>query len=108
MKGNWKKLLLAGIVLVEVISAVLAWRDLGSRSDDQVRGNKKTWRVFIVLNPGNSLAYWIFGRSAALVPRRERAGRPKSVSRVLRPAQVDYRPAARRPSAIPSFQSRAS
>jgi len=49
-------------VLMEVVSAVLAWRDLGWRTDDQVRGNKKTWRVFIVLNPGNSFAYWIFGR----------------------------------------------
>jgi hypothetical protein len=66
MKGKPKKLLLGGLVLVQVISAVLAWRDLGGRTDDQVLGNKKTWRVFIVLNPGNSFAYWICGRSAAL------------------------------------------
>jgi hypothetical protein len=65
MKGKPKKLLLGGLVLVQVISAVLAWRDLGSRSNDEVRGSKKTWRVFIVLNPGNSFAYWIFGRNAA-------------------------------------------
>ncbi len=53
-------------MLVQMISAVLAWRDLGSRSNDQVRGSKKIWRVFIALNPGNSFAYWIFGHSAAL------------------------------------------
>ncbi len=66
MKGKPKKLLLGGLVLAQVISAVLAWRDLGSRSNDQVRGSKKTWRVFIALNPGNSFAYWIFGRSATV------------------------------------------
>ena len=66
MKGHLTKLLLGGLVLAQVISAVLAWRDLGSRSNDQVRGSKKAWRVFIVLNPGNSFAYWILGRSAAL------------------------------------------
>jgi len=61
-------------VLVQVISAVLAWRDLGLRTADQVRGNKKSWRVFIVLNPGNSFAYWIFGRSAALDVRQGATG----------------------------------
>ncbi len=66
MKEKPKKLLLGGLVLVQVISAVLAWRDLGSRSNDEVRGSKKMWRVFIALNPGNSLAYWIFGRSATV------------------------------------------
>ena len=62
MKGKPKKLLLGGLVLVQVVSAVLAWRDMGSRSNDQVRGSKKTWRGVIVLNPGNSFGYWIFGR----------------------------------------------
>lgn len=66
MKAKPKKLLLGGLLLLEVVSAQLAWRDLSWRADDQVRGSKKTWRVFMILNPGNSLAYWAFGRKAAL------------------------------------------
>jgi hypothetical protein len=62
VNGKLKKLLLGGLVAVEVVSAGLAWRDLSRRGDDQVRGHKKAWRVFIVLNPGNSFVYWISGR----------------------------------------------
>ena len=65
MAQKSKTLLLWALVLIEVNSAVLAWRDLSWRSDGQVRGKKKTWRVFIVLNPGNSFVYWIFGRRGA-------------------------------------------
>jgi hypothetical protein len=50
------------VLTVEVVAAVLAWRDLRRRSDDQVRGRKNAWRVFISINPGNSLIYWAFGR----------------------------------------------
>ena len=59
------KQLLGGLVAVEVVSAALAWRDLASRNDDRVRGNKNAWRVFMVLNPGNSVVYWVFGRRRA-------------------------------------------
>jgi hypothetical protein len=62
MKEKPKKVLLGGLVGVDVVSAALAWRDLRRRNDDQVRGNKRAWRALIVLNPGNSFAYWIFGR----------------------------------------------
>lgn len=62
MKQKPNTPLLIGIVAVEVISAVLAWRDLGRRSEDQLRGTKNLWRVFISINPGNSLVYWAFGR----------------------------------------------
>jgi hypothetical protein len=54
--------LLIGLVAVEIVSAVLAWRDLDRRRDDQVRGNKHAWRAFISMNPGNSLIYWAAGR----------------------------------------------
>jgi hypothetical protein len=50
------------VVVIEVVSAALAWRDLARRSDDQVRGKKNIWRVFITINPGNSLVYWAVGR----------------------------------------------
>jgi hypothetical protein len=62
MKRKPNKLILGGLVAASVISGALAWRDLARRGDSQVRGNKKVWRLFIVLNPGNSLAYWLFGR----------------------------------------------
>ena len=50
------------VVAVETVSAVLAYRDLAHRSDEQVRGPKRLWRIVMALNPGNSIAYWIFGR----------------------------------------------
>ena len=53
---------LAAVVAAQVVSAAFAWRDLARRSDDQVRGHKIVWRTFIVMNPGNSVAYWLFGR----------------------------------------------
>jgi hypothetical protein len=62
MKQKPNTPLLVGLVAVEAISAVLAWRDLGCRSEDQVRGRKDLWCVFISINPGNSLVYWAFGR----------------------------------------------
>jgi len=62
MNGKPKKLLLGWLVAVEVVSAALAWRDLSRRRDDQVRGRKKAWRAAMLLNPGNSVLYWAFGR----------------------------------------------
>lgn len=50
------------VVGAQVVSSALAWRDLGQRSDDQVRGPKNLWRVIVTVNPGNSIAYWLFGR----------------------------------------------
>ena len=50
------------VVAVEAAAAALAYRDLARRSQDQVRGPKALWRIFIAINPGNSLAYWIVGR----------------------------------------------
>lgn len=59
---NVPKPLLVGLVATELVSAVFAWRDLARRNNDQIRGAKGGWRVFITLNPGNSLAYWAFGQ----------------------------------------------
>jgi hypothetical protein len=50
------------IVVAEIVSAGLAWRDLARRSDHQVRGKKNLWRAVIAINPGNSLVYWVVGR----------------------------------------------
>jgi len=55
-------LLAAILVPFEVVLAVLAWRDLNRRTDEQVRGKKRLWRKFILINPGNSIIYWLLGR----------------------------------------------
>jgi hypothetical protein len=57
-----KKRLVAIIVPIQVVLAALAWRDLARRSDDRVRGKKDFWRVFVLLNPGNAVFYWLCGR----------------------------------------------
>jgi hypothetical protein len=62
MTRQRKWLLAAILVPIEVVLAVLAWQDLDRRADDQVRGNKRLWRVFVSINPGNSIIYWLFGR----------------------------------------------
>ena len=62
MMSKRTKVLIAIVVPIQVFLAVLAWRDLTHRSDDRVRGKKIVWRVFVLLNPGNSLIYWLVGR----------------------------------------------
>jgi hypothetical protein len=60
--GQRKKLLLGMVILIGVVSCALAWRDIARRNDDEVRGPKFVWRIFLAMNPGNSLFYWLFGR----------------------------------------------
>lgn len=57
-----RKTLLASVVVVDLVLAVLAWRDITRRTDDAVRGSKRMWRLAIMANPGNALAYWVVGR----------------------------------------------
>jgi hypothetical protein len=57
-----RKRLLAVIACVQVVLAVLAWRDLAKRPNHLVRGKKRLWRAATLLNPGNSIFYWLFGR----------------------------------------------
>ena len=56
------KPVVVALVAIQTASALIALRDLAARPDDQVRGSKKFWRIFVALNPGNSLAYWAVGR----------------------------------------------
>ncbi len=49
-------------IAAQTASAVLAWRDLARRTNDQVRGSKNLWRLIVTINPGNSIAYWLIGR----------------------------------------------
>jgi hypothetical protein len=61
-----KPALLAALIAVDLVAAIFAWRDLNRRSDDEVRGSKRLWRVAIVANPGNSFVYWLVGRTRPL------------------------------------------
>jgi hypothetical protein len=56
------KEVVVALVAVEAVSAAFAFRDLARRTDDEVHGPKLLWRIIIGINPGNSLAYWVFGR----------------------------------------------
>jgi hypothetical protein len=62
MSRRQKAVLATIVVPLQVALAVLAWRDMAWRSDADVRGPKRFWRIFVVLNPGNSLLYWLFAR----------------------------------------------
>lgn len=62
MKHKPNKYVLAVLVAVEVISATLTFRDLKRRSAEEIRGSKRFWRIVSLVNPGNSIAYWVFGR----------------------------------------------
>jgi hypothetical protein len=50
------------VVVVDLVSAAFTFRDLRGRDETQIRGSKRFWRIASVANPGNSLAYWLFGR----------------------------------------------
>jgi hypothetical protein len=62
MSSNRKTRLLAAVVAAEIVAAIFAWRDMDRRADDAVRGSRKFWRIVMLANPGNALAYWAFGR----------------------------------------------
>jgi len=57
-----RKRIIAIVVPIQIVLALLAWRDLARRPATQIRGPKTFWRVFVSLNPGNSVAYWAIGR----------------------------------------------
>ena len=61
-KSRRGKAVLGVVVVAQTVSCALAWRDLAQRADDQVRGSKNVWRFIVTINPGNSIAYWLFGR----------------------------------------------
>jgi hypothetical protein len=61
MKRPDKRVVVA-VVVLQMVSAALAYRDLAKRRDDAVRGPRLLWRVVMAANPGNSIAYWVLGR----------------------------------------------
>ncbi|HWE68736.1 MAG TPA: hypothetical protein VG205_00155 [Acidimicrobiales bacterium] len=62
MARRTKLVLGAALVVVDLVSAALTFRDLRGRDESQIRGSKRFWRIATIANPGNSLAYWLFGR----------------------------------------------
>lgn len=64
-----QKLVIAVVVPLEVVSAVFAWRDLSQRDDAEIHGSKRFWRLFMAMNPGNSLLYWLVAPSRASMSR---------------------------------------
>lgn len=53
---------IAAFVVASIISAIFAWRDLNARPEAAIRGSRLGWRAAILLNTGNSFAYWLCGR----------------------------------------------
>lgn len=90
-----RKRLLAIVVPAEVVLAVAAWRDLARRPEELVRGSKKLWRRLVLLNPGNSVLYWLFGRRRTpldLASRARRIGSPKTVTAGMAGSNVSASP----------------
>jgi len=49
-------------VVAHVIVVTLTWRDIRYRTDDQIRGSKRLWRIASAGQMGNALVYWLFAR----------------------------------------------
>jgi len=62
MKRRLSRCEIAGLAVLHVVVVALTWRDINGRPAAEVRGNKKFWRVFSVLNMGNAAVYWLVGR----------------------------------------------
>ncbi len=65
MERKPNKYVLAAFTVVHVVVVTLTWRDIRSRPEEQVRGNKRFWRVFSALNTANAVVYWLVGRRRA-------------------------------------------
>lgn len=61
-KKQTNKLIAIPFLLLHIAVAIVTWRDIGERSDRQVRGPKAVWRAASAINTIGSLAYWLFGR----------------------------------------------
>jgi hypothetical protein len=70
MQKKWSQLTTAqrvgvlALIAVQAALAAFAQRDLGARSDDEVRGPKLLWRI-VTLNTFGAVAYIVVGRRPA-------------------------------------------
>jgi hypothetical protein len=62
--SRWKpnRPILVVLVVLHIIVTTITLRDLGRRTDAEVRGPRLFWRVFTPLQMGNSALYWLVGR----------------------------------------------
>ncbi len=58
-------LVLGAILLAHLVIARFVWRDLGRRTDAQVRGSKRVWRIATGVNSAASVLYLLVGRRRA-------------------------------------------
>jgi hypothetical protein len=72
--SRWKpsRPTLVVLVVLHIVVTTITLRDLSRRTDAQVRGPRRFWRVFTPLQMGNSALYWLVGR------RRETETTPTS------------------------------
>jgi hypothetical protein len=62
-QGTLQKLKpLAVVIPVHIAVTAFTWRDLRSRAPEQVRGNKRLWRIASGANTLGSLLYFTLGR----------------------------------------------
>jgi hypothetical protein len=60
--------LIAALAVAHVVVTTLVWRDLRRRTDDQVRGSKRLWRIASMANMSNSVVYVLIGRKRSEQP----------------------------------------
>jgi hypothetical protein len=72
--SRWKpsRRILVVLVVLHIIVTAITLRDLGRRTDTQVRGSRLFWRVFTPLQIGNSAVYWLVGRRRNSEPTEHR------------------------------------
>jgi hypothetical protein len=63
-----RKQILTIVAIIHIVLVSLTLRDLGRRPDASVRGPKRLWRTWAVLNTTGSIAYWTIGRRRAPEP----------------------------------------
>lgn len=54
--------LLALALVSHVLLTAVVWRDIDRRTEAELRGSKRLWRVLTALNTGNHLIYLGLGR----------------------------------------------
>ena len=57
-----QKKILGVVLVVHLVVARLTLRDLRRRHPAAVRGPKRLWRLWVLMNTTGSVAYWLFGR----------------------------------------------
>jgi hypothetical protein len=57
-----QKKIIGVALVVHLVVGTLTLRDLRRRAPAAVRGPKRLWRLWVMMNTTGSVAYWLFGR----------------------------------------------